>query len=206
MPSSTRRNWPRRSARRTATTSSSSRTTSRRSGRRSRRRSRCLLPPSEHNAWQAEVRTAVEEGKHGGRVECRRLWATSQLNGFLDWPGVGQVCRIERTRRVRGVETRDVGYAITSLRPENASARDLLAIWRGHWRVENRLHRVRDVTLGEDACRVTSGSAPQVLAALRNAIVFVLHREKVGNRAEALREFAWNPPAALSAVTGIQLT
>ena len=128
------------------------------------------------------------------------------MNGFLDWPGVGQVCRIERTRGVRGIETREIGYAITSLRPEKASARDLLAIWRGHWRIENCLHRVRDVTFHEDDCRVTSGSAPQVLAALRNAIVFVLHRGKVKNRAEVIREFAWNPPTALSAVAGIQVT
>ena len=117
-----------------------------------------------------------------------------------------QVCRIERTRLLRGVETREVSYAITSLRPEKATARDLLAIWRGHWRIENRLHRVRDVTFAEDACRVTTGSAPQVLAALRNAIVTLLHLGNVRNRAGALREFAWDPPAVLSVVAGNRLT
>ena len=45
---------------------------------------------------------------------------------------------------------------------------------RGHWGIENRLHYVRDVTMGEDACRVRSGSAPQVLAGIRNSVIALL--------------------------------
>ncbi|VTR93875.1 transposase : [Gemmata massiliana] len=33
-----------------------------------------------------------------------------------------------------------------------ADAATLLALVRDHWRIENQLHYVRDVTLGEDAC------------------------------------------------------
>jgi hypothetical protein len=68
----------------------------------------------------------------------------------------------------------EVVYGITSLRPEQADAARLLGLVWVHWRIENSLHYVRDVTLGEDACRVRRGSAPQVLAALRNAAVRLL--------------------------------
>ena len=67
-------------------------------------------------------------------------------------------------------------HAITSLGPDRATAADLLALSRAHWEIENRLHRVRDVTLREDACRVRSGQAPQVLAACRNAVLTLLRR------------------------------
>ena len=73
----------------------------------------------------------------------------------------------------------------------------LLELWRGHWQIENRLHYVRDVTMGEEACRVRSGQAPRVLAALRNTTLNVLRLADVTNIAEALRAFAQNPYRAL---------
>jgi hypothetical protein len=52
---------------------------------------------------------------------------------------------------------------------------------------------VRDNTFGEDACRVTSGSAPQLLAAVRNLIVSIFNLDNVKNRAAALRSHANDP-------------
>ena len=51
----------------------------------------------------------------------------------------------------------EVVHGITSLTPEEANAQRLLELTRGHWGIENRLHDVRDVTLGEDGCRVRKG-------------------------------------------------
>jgi hypothetical protein len=59
--------------------------------------------------------------------------------------------------------------------------------WSSDWGIENRLHYIRDVTLGEDACRVRSGSAPQVLASLRNAAMHLLRGIDPGNMAAATR-------------------
>jgi hypothetical protein len=67
---------------------------------------------------------------------------------------------------------------------------------RRHWGVENRLHYVRDVTLGEDACRVRSGAAPQALAGLRNAAIHLLSRIEPGNIAAATRRLAAKPRKA----------
>ena len=114
--------------------------------------------------------------KGHGRIEWRQLEATSALMGYLTWPGAAQVCRIERRRRIRGEESVEVVHAITSLSPERADAARLLKLSRAHWGIENRLHWVRDVSLGEDACRVRTGAAPQVLAACRNAVLTLLRR------------------------------
>ena len=111
----------------------------------------------EHPPWGESFGEACREGRHGDRWEHRRLLASVALNGYLDWPGLGQVCCVERTawnepfwqtRRHKGRETVERAYAITSLPPEQADAARLLEIWRGHWGIENRLHWVRDVVFG----------------------------------------------------------
>src|SRR5205085_8499559 len=74
----------------------------------------------------------------------------------------------------KGQRSEEIVYGVTSLSPEKADAHQLLTLMRDHWHIENGLHYVRDVTLKEDACRVRKGSAPQVLAAVRNAVVHLL--------------------------------
>lgn len=141
--------------------------------------------------------TAVQWDQHGDRVERRQVWVSDALHGYLDWPGVRRVLRLERRCLRRGSWTRQVRYAITSLGPA-ADAAALLASARGHWAIENRLHWVRDVTFGEDACRVRTGAAPQVLAGLRNAAIALLRGAGWTNIAAALRHCAWQPGAALA--------
>jgi hypothetical protein len=112
------------------------------------------------------------------------------LNGYLDWPGVAQVCRIESEVRRGGERTVEVSYAITSVPRDRAGAATLLDWLRGHWGIENRLHYVRDVTMGEDANRTRTGSGPQVLAALRNAVIGRLRLSGSTNIAASLRRNA----------------
>ena len=100
------------------------------------------------------------------------------------------MCLLERTRRVKGKTTVETVCAVTSLSPERASAERLLAISRGHWGIENRLHWVRDVTMGEDGNRTRVGSGPQVLAALRNATISRLRIAGSTNIAASLRRNA----------------
>jgi hypothetical protein len=97
-----------------------------------------------------------------------------------------------------GQETREVEYAITSAGPEWADAAALLACWRGHWGIENRAHWVRDVTMGEDASRIRTGAAPEVMAGLRNAALTLLRLSGLTNIAEALRENLYHPRALLT--------
>lgn len=87
---------------------------------------------------------------------------------------------------------------MTSLQPEEADARYLSGLVREHWGIENGLHYVRDVTLGEDACRVRKGSAPQVLAAVRNVVIHLLAGLDAPSHAAAIRRLNAHPEEALA--------
>lgn len=95
-----------------------------------------------------------------------------------------------------GQTTHLVRYFLTSLGFQ-VPARQLLRLIREHGHIENRLHDVRDVTLGEDASQVRSGAAPEALAGLRNAVLGLLRQHGYDTIAAALRHFAWSPGAAL---------
>jgi hypothetical protein len=112
------------------------------------------------------------------------------LNAYLGWPGVARVGRLEREVTEGGESTVEVAYLITSVPPGEAGAATLLGWPRGHWGIENRLHYVRDVTMGEDANRTRIGSGPQALAALRNLAISKLRLDGVTNIAAALRRNA----------------
>jgi predicted transposase YbfD/YdcC len=155
-------------------------------------------PPGERFATASSRRTQRE------RHEVRTLTASAALAAYLaelGWAGARQVLRLQScVTHVRGVRagqtTQLVRYFLTSLGAQ-VPPRQLLRLIREHWHIEHRLHSVRDVTLGEDASQVRSGAAPQVLAALRNAVLGVLRQHAYTNIAAALRHFAWCPDAAL---------
>lgn len=64
---------------------------------------------------------------------------------------------------------------------------------RGHWRIENRLHWVRDVSFDEDRSTVRTGSGPQVMATLRNTVIGWFRLVGVTNIAAALRHHSRDP-------------
>ncbi len=66
----------------------------------------------------------------------------------------------------------------------------MLALNRGHWGIENRLHWVRDVTFDEDRSQVRTGAGPQVMASLRNLAITVLRLAGCTSIAAALRHCA----------------
>ena len=148
--------------------------------------------------WGEEFATARKVGRHGDRWEERTLWASTALDDYLEWPDVQQVCCLERMVTCKGATRKEVAYAITSLSPAQAGPLELLRWWRGHWSIENRLHYVRDVTMKEDASQVRSGAAPQVMAAVRNAVLGLLRQTGASNIAAALRHYSYKPLEALA--------
>ena len=89
-----------------------------------------------------------------------------------------------------GKRTEATRYFITSVPRAAAGAPKLLEWGRGHWCIENRSHYVRDVTFGEDASRIRKGSGPQVMAAIRNAVIGSFRATGAGNIAAELRRNA----------------
>lgn len=143
----------------------------------------------------------MEKG-HGRIDEKRTVRTTTILTMQQKWAGLKQGIEITRERTVKGETTVEVVYGITSLSEQKANAERLLELTRGHWGIENGLHHVRDVTLKEDASRVRAGNAPQVMAALRNVVVYVLGREisDKETRPEVLDRMAARPTEALQAL------
>lgn len=116
--------------------------------------------------------------KGHGRIEERRIWASSDLEGFSEFPHLHQVIRVERiVTTLQGTPLRkndiEVAYGVSDLTAEQASPAELLAFNRGHWAIENKLHHVRDRTYDEDRSQVRKRQAPQVMASLRNLAISV---------------------------------
>ncbi|MBI3988956.1 MAG: ISAs1 family transposase, partial [candidate division NC10 bacterium] len=144
----------------------------------------------------ADTMAAVEARDIGhGRIEQRRLTASTALRGYSDWPGLQQVFQVERTVHVKksGERGQEVVYRITSLSPERADPARLLHLSRDHWPIENQSPWVRDVTFDEDRSQVRGGNIPQVMAALRNTVIGLLRWAGETNIAAACRRFAAQP-------------
>ena len=140
--------------------------------------------------------------KARGRVEKPILYASTDLNSYLDWPAVGQVLCLER--QVFRLNTRHTSlqrvYGITSLSPDQLDLTKVLERWRDHWSIESRLHWVKDVVFAEDACRVRTHHAPHTLACFRNTVISAVHWAGFISVKQARRHFALHLPNALALV------
>lgn len=157
------------------------------------------LSPRQAMRRAGEIERASEVDKGHGRIETRTIEVTTALAGYLglDWSGIKRVYRPTRVRKFKGKVEIEVVYGITSLTRDQADAAKLLKLTRGHWGIENGLHWVRDVTLGEDASRIRKGSATQVMACLRNLLVFLFHRFGHKGAASATRHDVCHPEKTL---------
>ena len=108
--------------------------------------------------------------------------------------------RIERERRNAKTAKlqHETVHGLTSLPPEQATGELVLALVRGHWSIENRLHHVRDVSYDEHRCRVRTGHLPRNLACLTNlAISIVRIQGRFDFLPQAHRHYARRPQDAL---------
>ncbi len=154
--------------------------------------------------WTAVGRQVRRSFGHG-RAETRSI-AVLAADGApgIDhlFPHAAQVLRVIRTRidRRTGKRSREVVHAITCLDHRGADP-GLLAGWlQDHWGIENRVHHVRDVTHGEDASRIRTGTGPQLLAALRNTDLNLARLRGETNIAASQRRNAWAGPTAADTV------
>lgn len=148
-----------------------------------------------------EVLKYTYHGKEHGRLETRTLECSPALATYtyLKWPGLAQVMRrtCQRIHLRTGQVERQTRYGLTSLERSLAGPQLLEHFWRQHWTIENGSHYVRDETLDEDRSQTHAGSAPRVLAALRNGLLALLRYRGWSNIAEALRHYGASPQRAL---------
>jgi len=145
---------------------------------------------------------AEETRLHGGRIEQRVLRSSTELTGYVTWPGFAQALCMQRrvTHKATGETHTEVAYAITSLAPTAVTPAQFLVLWREHWHIENKLHWIRDVTFDEDRSTVRAGKIPQVMATLRSTAISVARLHGATNIAAACRRYAAQPARALAAL------
>ena len=127
-----------------------------------------------------------------GRKETRTI-KTAQVPAWITFEDAAQVAQPRRTtwrKKSKGSAKRksvEVVYLITSA-DHHAAPPLVPAGWvRRHWGIENKLHHVRDVTYDQARSQVRTGSAPRVLATLRNTTIGPLRAAGFDNIAEANR-------------------
>ena len=122
-------------------------------------------------------------------METRRLWTSTELQGYLDFLHAAQVFVIQRDtpQRVTDKFRAETAYRVTSLSSQKANPVRWLALNRSHWEIENRLHGVRDWAFDEDRCRIRPGAGARVMASLRNLVISRLRLAGAASATEALR-------------------
>jgi len=151
---------------------------------------RALFARCKALPW-ADIRsTSVLDRGHGRRV--RRTIKVAAAPVLLDFTGAVQVAQIRRTRTLAGKKSVEVVYVITSMTSTQASPAHIAAWVQGHWAIENRLHRVRDVVFDEDRSTVRTGQGPRVMATLRSTAISVLPLSGTSSIAAATRHHARN--------------
>lgn len=131
--------------------------------------------------------------KNKGRVEARTIWMSQDLTDYLNWPGLTHVFKVQRDRSDKSGKSSEIVYGIASLPKDYSSIRDLSKYLRGHWSIENNLHRVRDVAFSEDKSTIRIGHAPEVMAGLKNLVISIFQRGNVKSYPQAFRRFSAHP-------------
>lgn len=129
-----------------------------------------------------------------GRIENRQIWTSTELNGYLDFPHVGQVFLIERivVNKKTGQSSHDLAYGITSRSPLQTDPKRLLDINRGHWTIENSCHYILDWNFDEDRCRIRTGYGPENVTRLRRFAIGLIKSKGVKNVAQKIRQLNKN--------------
>jgi len=143
----------------------------------------------------------VDFDRGHGRTEQRTTRiAPVTAESTIGLPHAAQVLRVRRD--VGGLDgqraRKEIAYCITSLTADQAGPAQLAGYIRGHWKIENRLHWVRDVTYDEDRSQVRTGAGPRVMASLRNLAISALRLHGHTNIAAALRWTARDPARSLT--------
>ena len=104
--------------------------------------------------------------------------------------GCWQVIAVRRERvdldPKNGKTTDEIELYATSLAIEERTDEQVMEAIRGHWSaIENGVHYRRDVTFGEDACRIAQPKAAHAMATLRNLAIGLYELQRERGRMEA---------------------
>ena len=129
-----------------------------------------------------------------GRIEIRKIWTTTELNDYLNFPHVRQAFLIQResTNKKTGKYSCEIAYGITSRSPEEADPQRVLDTNRNHWSIENSCHYIIDWNYDEDRSRICKGHGPENITRLRRFAIGILKAKGVGSVPQKMRQLMRN--------------
>ena len=120
---------------------------------------------------------SIEKGH--GRMEARHyqvMPADELASRFPQWEGLRSIgVAVGYRREASGRDSLEYRYYISSA---DLDEQRFASAVRHHWGIENRLHWVLDVTMGEDDCPIYRGNGAEILACLRHIALNMLRSEK----------------------------
>ena len=145
----------------------------------------------ENVCWDPAYTT--QDKPNHGRNETRKIWVTTEINQYLNFPHVAQAFKIERiTYRKNHKNSRVVAYGITSKTPQLATAEQILRDNRQHWSIENNCHYILDWNFDEDRCRISKGYGPENITRLRRFAIGLLKSKGVRNVTQKMRQLSFS--------------
>jgi len=128
-----------------------------------------------------------------GRIETRTVKISKDLNSYLNFPGVTHIWRIERIVKHKDEISTEVSVGIARLLSPFNTAYHLNQYIRGHWCIENNLHRARDTLFAEDQCPVRKRNGPYIMTTIRNLVISLFNKGAIKNHKQAMRRFTVHP-------------
>jgi len=127
--------------------------------------------------------------KNRGRVEERIYYSLTNedLSSKEEWAGLESLGKVIRKRTVKGKETEEVHYYISSC---EIDAKLLEQTTRKHWQVENKLHWVLDVVFREDHSRYRDKNGAKNLAGVRKLVFNALAQDSTLKASKAAKRLA----------------
>ncbi len=153
--------------------------------------------------WDCMPAYTTTDGDHG-RIETRSIRVSDELDPavpYVHFPGVRLVAQVRRevTYKKTGKQRQpETVYLVTSLGPEQVTPQQLLHLNRSHWGIENRVHYVRDVAVGEDKCRIRKGPLPRLMAAVSNLAISILRLLETKNIQRRMSQLSLDPDGAVA--------
>jgi hypothetical protein len=113
----------------------------------------------------------MKRERNCNRLEIRLLDCLEVTPSQVGFPGARLAARLESRVKRAGKWHREVIYLLSSFTLAELQALGMLALKRGYWVIESRLHHCLDITLREDQSRVRTPKAARALGTIRRVVV-----------------------------------
>lgn len=159
-------------------------------------KAQALIDAAEQPDYAAQMPTRAHDRSERRTAQIVPVTPTDAI----DFPGIAAVARVE-THSVRAAKPEPVIVRHFLLSTVLTTER-MIEVARTHWTIENQLHWVLDVDMGEDAARSRKDNAPQNLALIRKLALNALRQHPSKDSIKGkIKRAGWNHEFLLSLIS-----